>query len=416
MTSSTAVDVHPVVAAYRAAADALTALPLWQLSAADEASVLAELEIEQRRMAFGWLGVLADFDARAVAADQAAISTQAFLVQRLRLSPSEAKSRIRAAGELAESTSPSGDRIPPVLAKTAAAAAAGEISMEHVRVISKAIEKLPADPAIRFEAEESLARHAVELDPAALSIVGRRIHTMVDPDGTLDDDKPARRELAFVRDVGDCDIVRGRLDAEGAAIVRTAVEAISAPEPQDRRSPARRRADGLIELCRRYLDSGELPRRGGEKPHITVTMRLDDLSATLNAGQPISAEAARRLACDANIIPAVLGGNGQPLDIGRASRTIPPAIRRAVTVRDRGCIHSGCGRPADWCDVHHVRHWMDGGGTAVDNLCLLCHEHHWTIHHSGWEIAFVDGIPHVIPPAIVDPERRPRRNTLHDTG
>lgn len=322
MTSPTATDVHPVVAAYRAAADALAVVPLWQLSAAEEASVLSDLEIEQRRMAFGWLAILADFDARGIAIDQAAISTQAFLVERLRLSPSEAKSRLRLARELAESTSPSGDRISPPLPKTADAAARGEISPEHVRVISRAIEKLPADPAARAEAEESLAHHARDLDPAALSIVGRRIHTTLDPDGTLDDDKPARRELAFVRDVGGCDILRGRLDSEGAAIVRTAVDAISAPEPQDRRTPARRRADGLIELCRRYLDSGQLPHQGGEKPHITVTMRLDDLAATLNSGQPVTAEAARRLACDANIIPAVLDGYGQPLDIGRASRTI----------------------------------------------------------------------------------------------
>ena len=106
MTSPTVTDVHPVVAAYRAAADALAVVPLWQLSAAEEASVLSDLEIEQRRMAFGWLAILADFDARGIAIDQAAISTQAFLVERLRLSPSEAKSRLRLARELAESTSP----------------------------------------------------------------------------------------------------------------------------------------------------------------------------------------------------------------------------------------------------------------------------------------------------------------------
>lgn len=416
MTSPTVADVHPVVAAYRAAADALLALPLWQLSAKDEAAVLAELEIEQRRMAFGWLRTLADFDGRGVAVDEAAISTQQFLVDRLHLSPSDARSRLRLASDIAESTSPSGERIPPALPKTATAAATGEISIDHVRTISKAIDKLPYAPTMRAEAEDSLARHARDLDPAALAIVARRLHFVLDPDGTLDDDRPGRRELAFVRDAGGCDIVRGRLDTEGAAIVRTAVDAISAPEPQDRRSPARRRADGLIELCRRYLDSGELPRQGGEKPHITVTMRLADLTATLDTGQPIAAEAARRLACDANIIPAVLGGAGQPLDVGRASRTIPPAIRRAVTVRDKGCIHAGCDRPADWCDVHHVKHWIDGGATSIDNLCLLCHRHHWTIHHSGWEIAFVDGIPHVIPPAIIDPQRKPRRNALHDTG
>lgn len=125
MTSPTVVDVHPVVAAYRAAADALTTLPLWQLSAPDEASVLADLEIEQRRMTFGLAGGLVDFDTRGIAIDQAAISTQAFLVERLKLSPSDAKSRLRVAGELTESVGPSGDRVAPPLPKTAAAAAKG---------------------------------------------------------------------------------------------------------------------------------------------------------------------------------------------------------------------------------------------------------------------------------------------------
>jgi hypothetical protein len=155
--------------------------------------------------------------------------------------------------------------------------------------------------------------------------------------------------------------------------------------------------------------------QGGEKPHITVTMRLDDLTATLN-GQPITAEHARRIACDAAIIPMVLGSHSEPLDIGRATRTIPPAIRRALTLRDNGCIHPGCPKPADWCDAHHVHHWTEGGPTALSNLVLLCGKHHWTIHHTAWEITFIRGIPHLTPPPLIDPQQQPQRNTLHDTG
>jgi hypothetical protein len=397
MTSTTA--TNPVVAAFRAAATMLADLPLWQLSSADLANLSADLETERRRFDYGLLRILADLDRRNVAVEEAGIPTIEFLRQRLRLSPSEAKSRIRAAKELVESVGPSGETIPAALPETGAAAANGALSLDHARVISRAVEKLPTglDSEVRADVETQLAKHAHELDPAQLTVAARRIHTVLDPDGSLDEDRPARRELTFVRDVGGCDLLRGRLDVEGAAIVRTAIDAVSAPQPADTRSPARRRADGLIELCRRYLDSGQLPAQGGEKPHITVTMRLDEISASLN-GQPITAETARRIACDATLIPAVLGSTSEPLDVGRATRTIPPAIRRALVLRDHGCIHPGCPRPADWCDAHHVQHWTHGGPTALTNLVLLCPEHHWTIHHTAWKITFLQGIPHLIPP------------------
>jgi 5-methylcytosine-specific restriction protein A len=110
----------------------------------------------------------------------------------------------------------------------------------------------------------------------------------------------------------------------------------------------------------------------------------------------------------------VLGSQGEPLDIGRATRTIPAGIRRAVVARDIGCIHPGCTKPAAWCQAHHVKHWANGGPTALANLVLRCHQHHWIVHHDGWHITFREGIPHVIPPPLVDPRQQPRRNTTHD--
>lgn len=416
MSSSADVTAIPAVARLRAVVHELAELPLWQLPETIEADLLAELEQSARLLAFAGVRVVADIDARGIAQREAAVSTAEFLRQRLLISPSEAKSRVRAARELVETVAPSGELIPPALPETAAAAAEGAISLEQVRVISRTMEKLPTglDPVVRTEAEAQLAQHAHTLDPAQLTVAARRIHTILDPDGLLDADRPSRRELAFIRDAGGCDILRGRLDTEGAAIVRTAIDAISAPAPQDNRSPARRRADGLIELCRRYLDAGQLPSQGGEKPHLTVTMHLPDLTATLGADRPITAEHARRLACDAGIIPVVLGGNSEPLDIGRATRTIPPAIRRALTVRDKGCVHPGCARPPQWCDAHHVQSWLDGGPTALGNLVLLCGKHHRSVHHDGWKIVFLQGIPHLIPPPLIDPSQRPRRNTMHD--
>jgi 5-methylcytosine-specific restriction protein A len=106
----------------------------------------------------------------------------------------------------------------------------------------------------------------------------------------------------------------------------------------------------------------------------------------------------------------VLNGKGQPLDVGRATRTIPDGLRRAIAARDRGC--AGCGRPPSWCEVHHIKAWHDGGETALHNCVMLCRACHRLQHHSEWEVRIRDGLPELIPPAWIDPQRRPRRKPL----
>jgi HNH endonuclease/Domain of unknown function (DUF222) len=124
----------------------------------------------------------------------------------------------------------------------------------------------------------------------------------------------------------------------------------------------------------------------------------------------------RRMCCDANIIPVVLGSAGQPLDIGRNSRLIPPHIRRAVQVRDRGCAHPGCDRPVTWTECHHIVEWSRGGPTSVDNCVLLCKVHHREIHTTEWSVRMAaDGIPEFIPPPWIDQKQRPRRHPRHLT-
>ena len=137
-------------------------------------------------------------------------------------------------------------------------------------------------------------------------------------------------------------------------------------------------------------------------------------AALLPTGDVISAEAARRLACDARLIPAVLDTAGMPLDLGRARRLFTPTQRRALILRDGGCAFPGCDRPPQWCECHHCVHWADGGPTDVGNGVLLCGHHHRLIHTSRWQVRIAaDGLPEFIPPAFVDPHRRPRRNTRH---
>jgi hypothetical protein len=110
-----------------------------------------------------------------------------------------------------------------------------------------------------------------------------------------------------------------------------------------------------------------------------------------------------------------MDGPSQVLDIGRARYTFPPAIRRAITLRDIGCSWPGCDRPAPYCDAHHIRWWKrDRGPTSLTNGTLLCPFHHQQIHRGQWTIRLAaDGVPEFVPPSWIDPTQRPRRNLLH---
>lgn len=197
---------------------------------------------------------------------------------------------------------------------------------------------------------------------------------MVDPD--LDDaresdafareeERAARRmDLSVVADDEGGAWLRGRLDPTGTAVLRAALDPLSGPRPSaadgpDPRPPGRRRAESLVEVCRRVLTQGELPDSGGERPQVVVTVPLRTLidgtgTATLGDGTPITATEARRIACDARIVPAVLGGSGEVLDLGRGRRLFTGAARRALILRDRGCAFPGCDRPPGWAGVSLV--------------------------------------------------------------
>jgi uncharacterized protein DUF222/HNH endonuclease len=128
----------------------------------------------------------------------------------------------------------------------------------------------------------------------------------------------------------------------------------------------------------------------------------------------ISAAEARIHACDCTLIPAVLGTQSEPLDLGRRHRLITTPLRHALYLRDRGCAFPGCHRPPRHCQGHHIRHWADGGPTELGNLVLLCAHHHRLLHRSGWQVHIAtDGLPEFLPPAFLDKRRRPRRNNLH---
>jgi hypothetical protein len=120
---------------------------------------------------------------------------------------------------------------------------------------------------------------------------------------------------------------------------------------------------------------------------------------TLGFTGPISPSTADLITCDSTITAVTVDGAGAPLDVGRSERLFGPIIRQGLAVRDGGCAHPGCGRPASWCDAHHITPWSSGGTTSIDNGVLLCRLHHTAIHHGGWQVYLgPDRHPWFIPP------------------
>ncbi|WP_433162804.1 DUF222 domain-containing protein [Kribbella sp. CA-247076] len=151
----------------------------------------------------------------------------------------------------------------------------------------------------------------------------------------------------------------------------------------------------------------------GPKAQISVTIDFESLkAATANAtgalvfGDDLSAAVVRRLACDAEILPIVLGSKSQPLDVGTSQRLVTRPMRRALNARDKGCVV--CGAPPIKCDAHHVVSWLDGGITAVSNLVLLCRRHHNDLHSGHWRIRIVDGVVQVTRPTWTNPTPIPQ--------
>lgn len=188
----------------------------------------------------------------------------------------------------------------------------------------------------------------------------------------------------------------GRLDAnlspEDHDVVRTALRLAESAdvEGEPARTPAGRRADALVDVCRRFLD-GQQHRSGGRhRPHLNVIVDLEDLvgngSGRTLEGLPLSPAVLHQLACDAGIHRIITDGPSSILDYGRTTRTIPPAVYTSLVVRDWGCRFPGCDRPADWCEGHHIQPWELGGPTCLSNLVLLCSRHHHRIHLPGWHL------------------------------
>ena len=401
----------------------------WKLFPEQLLELGQQLEQLSRTVYAAQVHLAGEVDTAALASAHSCPSTAALLRQTLNISAADAIGRVNAARQILPRQQVSGPDAPTRLPQLGEALDAGSIGPEHVRTLVDSMGKVPARASqeVRDACEQAMVEVAVASDPNFTARAAVKILERADPDGTLDNDPAATKmELHFgARNIRNgLTPIKGHLDDHGVEVVKKAVDALSAPQPAadgtpDLRSPANRRAHALVAALRSYLDVGAGPSHGGEKPHLTVVVQWDALtglfgSGAMDTGGRLSPSQTRRLLCDADIIPAVLGSDGELLDVGRKTRVVPLGIRRAVTLRDRGCIWHGCDRPSGWTDAHHVRFWGDGGSTSYDNLVLLCPYHHAEIHRGEWSIRMDD--PHhpvLIPPTWIDPQQRPRRNWLH---
>lgn len=186
----------------------------------------------------------------------------------------------------------------------------------------------------------------------------------------------------------------------------------------DRRTRAQKLLHALVDCGRKLAQLSELPDNGGLKPQLIVSVTLEDLRSGLGSAHvpfsgDIPASEARRIACDCNVIPAVLGSDSDVLDYGRSFRIVPENLRRLLISRDHGCAFPGCDRPAPWTEAHHIIPWAEGGETSLDNSVLVCSRHHHLVHRSEWGIKIEQGYVYFTPPISIDPLQRPRRNYYH---
>ncbi len=232
----------------------------------------------------------------------------------------------------------------------------------------------------------------------------------LDPDGFERDTEESYEErFLHISEMNGMYHLSGVIDPESGAALKSAVDALAKRLGQDdSRTPKQRRADALTEIVYHSMDEGRLPRRNGVRPHITVSTTLDGLKAELGApaselenGMPISSKTVQRLACDGTLC-RVLKADSVVVDVGRATRAISPAQRRALKARYRGCCGPGCDRPINWTTPHHIEFWSLGGPSNLPNLLPLCYYHHRLVHEGGWQvIKSGEGVKFIRPDRVI---------------
>src|SRR5712691_244078 len=341
------------------------------------------------------------FDKSGEYAADGALSVTAWLKWKCKLSGGAAAERVEIGKQL--------ERLP----KTEEAFARGQLGYQHVAVMARTAENLGA-AAVRGE-EGNLLKVAQSMDPGQFTTVAKSFEHRVDSAAALAETNRAyeRRYLHIGEPQAGVVRIDGMLDAEGGATVRAALAGLMKPTRDDHRSHGQRSADALVEFCRR--GPGSRRDSSGPRPQLIIHACLDTLAAIagapaaeLEGGGTVPAETVQRYACDSAMV-RMTGRTELEHELNHATRTLPASTRRALEARDRRCVWPGCGRPADWCDGHHLVWWTRGGETALPNLALLCRPHHRLVHEGGWSLQRKGNGWHAAPPDKIPTRRFARR-------
>jgi hypothetical protein len=338
------------------------------LDAGELTDLLKVAFADRNRVEFATLGAIG---ALARAADEdpdgrqtGGLDCTAWLAHQLDINSSQANAQVRLAQRL------------PALPATSAALERGELSGSHAGVVSRIAEMVERGGGEARAAETLMLQEVHGRDPRELLRYGLGlVHRLAPREMVAEERERHRRRYLRLAELFDGGYaIEGYLDPVGGATLKTALHGLLGRRGNDdKRTPGQRRADGLVELATRVLDSGTLPVRGGERPHLTITATLEALrgdaggpAALLESGFPISAEQLRSIAPDATITPVPMGPDGEPLPAARRQRTAARKMVRALGERYGRCTWPGCDRPAGQCEGHHEEAPHGGARRDVD--------------------------------------------------
>jgi hypothetical protein len=393
MTAMPTAPTHRVHAAVSHAREDLASVAgerPWSMSGAETAATLEQVQVAKAALVELEARLLVHAEAVDVAAESGATSTANWLAHTHRLTRREAHRQTRLATAL--ETHP----------LTRAALAEGRVNPEQAEAILRGLGTLPddLDPDLRVKAEEHLLGLAGDFDAKALKNLSRRLLEVIAPDQAdaheanllekEERDAAAAARLSIWEDGRGK--VHGRFTFDGfsGACLKKALFALAAPKHRaakgplgERRPTPERLGQAFMEYVQRYPTT-KLPKAGGLNATVVALIPLETIlgglkAAKLDTGETISPALARRLACEAGIIPAVLGGSSEVLDLGRSKRFHTKAQRIVATIEQGGCLREGCDAPPGMTHMHHPIPWSQGGGTDRD-AWMLCPPDHRRAH------------------------------------
>ena len=345
--------------------------------------LLREASVEVDRAEARRLAIAAEWDRRQAWALDGAYSGRCWMAAQCTVSGRKAHTILKTARVVASA---------PVIAD---AVADGRLPVARAEALTSVVTARTSGAFVRDQQILLDAVATLAVDEA--SKLARWWQQRADQDGAEPQDTQGRLRCTVAGD-GTTHLA-GSLGVEEGAVFRNMLEGIAdqlwrasrdpnGPEKRPATNNAALRAEALVEMARRAGAAD--PNRTGARPSVTVLLDLDTLEA--RAGHPVevddaglvTAEAARRLACDADISRLLTGPDGSLVDLGRTTRTATADQWRLLRLRDRGCTWPGCDRPPGWCQAHHIVWWEHGGLTHIDNMTLLCNHHHHQVHDRGW--------------------------------